>query len=122
MEYFKKLKEYNDSFTEADSNSLNLLAQFLFIWSRLKQAHNEFRIEDEATISLEKRMISIDKQINQHMVVLCIPLSQRLQLANDMAKVMIEERKLEQMNNQNQQPVNPLLTLLDEIEEMNKGG
>ncbi|KAB3541110.1 hypothetical protein F9229_04645 [Bacillus safensis] len=122
MEYFKKLKEYNDSFTEADSNSLNLLAQFLFIWSRLKQAHNEFRIEDEAAISLEKRMISIDKQINQHMVVLCIPLSQRLQLANDMAKVMIEERKLKQMNNQNQQPVNPLLTLLDEFEEMNKRG
>ncbi|KAB3546353.1 hypothetical protein F9231_00500 [Bacillus safensis] len=101
---------------------MNLLAQFLFIWSRLKQAHNEFRIEDEAAISLEKRMISIDKQINQHMVVLCIPLSQRLQLANDMAKVMIEERKLKQMNNQNQQPVNPLLTLLDEFEEMNKRG
>lgn len=39
---------------------------------------------------------------------LCIPLSNRLSLANDMAKIMIEEKKLENMNNQEQLIKNPL--------------
>ncbi len=46
------------------------------------------------------------------MTALCIPLSQRLRLSNEMAKLMIEEKKLEQMNGAVVQEVNPLLTLL----------
>ena len=44
---------------------------------------------------------------------LCIPLNARLSLANDMAKVMIEEKKLAQMNGE-VKAVNPLLALLED--------
>jgi DNA repair ATPase RecN len=116
-ECFNKLKKINDSFTEADSESLNFLSQYLYMWTRLKQAHSELSIDDERAISLEKRMFAIDKQINQHMTALCIPLSQRLRLANDMAKVMIEERKLANMEAEKAKPVNPLLALLKDDDD-----
>ncbi|MFF2591074.1 hypothetical protein ACFVSS_25200 [Peribacillus butanolivorans] len=109
---FNKLKKRNDNYTENDSESLNLLSQYLNMWYKLKQAHNELDIFDERTSDYERRMIAIDKQISQHMSALAIPLSQRFRLANDMAKVMIEEKKLEQMNGIKPQEVNPLMALL----------
>lgn len=48
---------------------------------------------------------------------LCIPLSQRFRLANDLAKVMIEEKKLAQMNAEGIQTVNPVLALLEDDNE-----
>jgi DNA repair ATPase RecN len=111
---FNKLKKRNGNYTENDSESLNLLSQYLHIWTKLKQAHNGLDIADEDAPDLEKRMIAIDKQISQHMSALAIPLSQRFRLANDMAKVMIEEKKLEQMEQQNKpQEVNPALAILE---------
>ncbi|WP_078548816.1 hypothetical protein [Litchfieldia alkalitelluris] len=113
---FNNLKNQNENFTVADSDSLNMLAQYLHMWNRIKQAANDLDIADERTPDLERRMIAIDKQSSQHMTALCIPLSQRLRLANDMTKVMIEEKKLAQMNGDGKQ-VNPLLELLAEIDD-----
>lgn len=112
---FSKLKRYNDNFTEADSTSLNMLAQYIDIWNRLKEAHNALDITDERSADIEKRMTAIDKQIAQHMTALCIPLSQRLRLSNELAKVMIEQQKLEQMNQA--QTVNPLLAMLEDDDD-----
>ncbi|CAH0208128.1 hypothetical protein SRABI84_02070 [Peribacillus simplex] len=115
---FNKLKKRNDTYTENDSESLNLLSQYLHMWTKLKQAHNEFDIFDERASEFEKRMIAIDKQIAVHMSQLCIPLSQRFRLANDMAKVTIEEMKLAQMEKDSQpKEVNPILQLLDRIKD-----
>lgn len=110
---FNKLKKRNDHFTESDSDSLNLLAQYLHRWNVLKQALNDLDPLDEQAHSLERRLIAIDKQINQHMIALCIPLGQRLKLANDMAKTLIEEKRLEQMQTEKRQEVNPLLAVLE---------
>lgn len=110
---FNKLKKRNDHFTESDSDSLNLLAQYLHRWNVLKQALNDLDPLDEQAHSLERRLIAIDKQINQHMIALCIPLGQRLKLANDMAKTLIEEKKLEQMQTEKRQEINPLLAVLE---------
>lgn len=44
---FFKLRKRNDNYTENDSESLNLLSQYLHMWTKLKQAHNEFDITDE---------------------------------------------------------------------------
>lgn len=115
---FNKLKKRNDKYTESDSESLNLLAQYLNVWYRLKLAHNELNIADERASDYERRMIAIDKQIAQHMSSLCIPLSQRFRLANDMAKVMIEEKKLEQMNGAQMAEVNPAFALLERIKNI----
>ncbi|QHE63104.1 hypothetical protein FHE72_20410 [Rossellomorea vietnamensis] len=113
LKLFNKLKTHNDNFTEADSNSLNMLAQYLYMWARLKKAHSDLSIEDERALGFEKRMIGIDKQINQHMTALCIPLSQRLRLANELAKVMIEEKKLAEIETETKKEVNPLLAVLE---------
>ena len=48
---------------------------------------------------------------------LCIPLSNRLSLANDMAKIMIEEKKLEQMQAESVPTLNPLLALLEDDDD-----
>lgn len=114
---FNKLKKQNDNYTESDSESLNLLAQYLNMWYKLKEAHNALEIADERAVDYERRMIAIDKQIATHMSSLCIPLSQRFRLANDMAKVMIEERKLQQMEVEKRQEVNPLLALLEDDDD-----
>ncbi|WP_176520945.1 hypothetical protein [Bacillus cereus] len=47
------------------------------------------------------RLEKFNKLINESMKQLCIPLNVRLSLANDMAKVMIEEKKLANMEAQN---------------------
>lgn len=109
---FNKLKKRNDNYTENDSESLNLLAQYLTMWYNLKQSYNALGVFDERSGDLERRMIALDKQIASHMSALAIPLSQRYRLANDMAKVMIEEKKLEQMQAEKRVEVNPLLALL----------
>ena len=111
---FNKLKKRSTSFTESDSESLNMLSQYLHMWNKLKLSHNDLNVFDERATDLERRMIAVDKQIAVHMSSLCIPLSQRFRLANDMAKVMIEEKKLQQMEQANQpQALNPLLAVLE---------
>lgn len=45
--------------------------------------------------------------------MLCIPLNQRLKFSNDLSKIKVDQKKLEQMDQENQpQPENPLLALL----------
>ncbi|MBD7937028.1 hypothetical protein H9655_08290 [Cytobacillus sp. Sa5YUA1] len=114
---FNKLKKRNDNYTESDSESLNLLAQYLTMWYNLKQHYNALDVFDERSADIERRMIALDKQIAAHMSALAIPLSQRFRLANDMAKVMIEERKLQQMEVEKRQEVNPLLALLEDDDD-----
>ncbi|WP_281976062.1 hypothetical protein [Halobacillus litoralis] len=115
---FHRLKKYNDNFTEADSISLNMVSMYIIMWSQLKEAHNELDIMDERLAGLERRITAIDKQINQHMTALCIPLNARLKLANDLAKTMIEEKKLEQMEGTKEFPVNPLDAVLEQVKAM----
>ncbi|MEW4130419.1 hypothetical protein [Bacillus cereus group sp. BfR-BA-01399] len=59
------------------------------------------------------RLEKFNKLINESMKQLCIPLNVRLSLANDMAKVMIEEKKLANMEAQNAPAINPLLAVLE---------
>lgn len=113
---FNKLTTLNENFTEADSVSLSMLASSLYSYEELSAAARELDIFDEARSGLERRALAYNKAIQQHMAALSIPLSQRLRMANDMAKVMIEEKKLEQMNGKQNLPENPLLALLKEVD------
>lgn len=66
------------------------------------------------------RLEKFNKQVNEFMKQLCILLNARLAYANDMAKVIIEKKKLEQMMETNKpQPINPLLGIAEE-EMMNR--
>ncbi|WP_410974149.1 hypothetical protein [Bacillus cereus] len=111
---FNKFVKLNDNFTEADSISLSMLTKSLYSYTELMMAAEELDIFDDARGSLERRALAYDKAVQQHMAALSISLTQRLRMANDMAKVMIEEKKLANMEAQNNQAVNPLMALLED--------
>ena len=117
---FEKLVEINDNFTGADSTSLSILTRSLYRFQVLNNTLDSLDPTDDQCSGLEKRIHAYERSINQHMNMLCIPLNQRLRLTHDLAKIMIEEKKLEQMNNKEAQKINPAYKLLEEIEEMNK--
>ncbi|MGG0287195.1 hypothetical protein ABEY41_19150 [Peribacillus butanolivorans] len=109
---FNRFVKLNDNFNEADATSLTILTRSLHRYLLLNDELNGLDPLDEQTVSLERRIHAYDKVIIQHMTLLCIPLNQRLRMANDMAKVEIEQKKLEQMNGIKPQEVNPLMALL----------
>ncbi|WP_227256016.1 hypothetical protein [Bacillus thuringiensis] len=114
---FNKLVKLNENFTESDSMSLSMLTKSLYRYELLNNQLEELEVFDELSVDLEKRIHAYERSITAHMKDLCIPLSQRLRLSNDIAKLMIEEKKLEQMNQQNKQETNPLLALLEEDDD-----
>ena len=114
---FNQLKKYNDHFTEADSIALNTLVFNL----HMKVIHElelaKLNVLDDNYERFLLRLEKFNKQINESMKQLCIPLNARLSLANDMAKVMIEEKKLQQMEGPQVKEVNPLLAVLEATKE-----
>ena len=110
---FSKIVKLNDSFSEADSISITQLTRAMHRHALINEAMDDLDVMDERNVTLERRALAYDKAISQHMTALSIPLTQRLRMANDMAKVMIEERKLEQMKSPELKEVNPLLNLLE---------
>ena len=115
---FKNLAKLNENFTEADGYSLSMLTKSMCRYNRLNARLDELDPTDEQCISLEKRIHAYDKSMNLHMTSLCIPFNQRIRLSNEMAKLIIEEKKLEQLEQNNKpQEVNPLLALLMENDD-----
>ncbi|MFS8185619.1 hypothetical protein ACMG4J_02520 [Rossellomorea marisflavi] len=117
MVIFNQLSNLNEYYTEADSISLNTLVFNLYLKFQNEQYMSSLDISDDNYERFIIRLEKFNKQINESMKQLCIPLSNRLSLANDMAKIMIEEKKLEKMKEQNKQEVNPLLSLLEDDDE-----
>jgi len=109
---FDEVRGYNENFTEADSLPLNTLTYNLYIKLKHEREMLTFDLEDERYEKYLLRLEKFDKKINECMKQLCVPLNARLALANEMAKVMIEEKKLEKMKGEVNQ-VNPLLELLE---------
>jgi hypothetical protein len=110
---FRRIAKINDSFSEADSITLTQLSRALYRSQLVNEAMDDLDIMDERNMLLERRALSYDKAIQQHINALSLPLTSRLRMANDMAKVMIEERKLEQMKAPELKEINPLLGLLE---------
>lgn len=115
---FNKLKNLNDHFTEADSIALNTLTFNIYHRALNENRINEYDIEDERYERFLLRIEKFNRMIDNSMKQLCIPLNSRLSLANDMAKVMIEEKKLEAMEASTVQEVNPVYALLKDIDEL----
>jgi hypothetical protein len=115
---FNHMKKYNDHFTEADSIALNTLVFNVYMKVRHEVALDAMDMLDD---NYERFLLRIDKFSklgNEAMKQLCIPLNARLSLANDMAKVMIEEKKLAQFEEDQKQEVNPLLAVLEATKRM----
>ncbi|MGG0590529.1 hypothetical protein ABEY80_11855 [Priestia megaterium] len=110
---FDKYVELNDSFNAADSTALTLLVNSMYVYTELILAAKELPVTDEDRASLERRALAFDKAVQQHAASLSISLTNRLRMANDMAKVMIEEKKLANMEAPQVQEVNPLLAVLE---------
>ncbi|MGG4467388.1 hypothetical protein ABER68_05020 [Paenibacillus alvei] len=109
---FHNLASLNDYYADADGIPLSMLAISLSRYELFCQVSMGLDIEDERVIKLEKRKKIVEQSIIQNMNMLCIPLSQRLRLSNDLAKLRLEEKKLQEMDEQELQPENPLLALL----------
>lgn len=110
---FNQLKKYNYHFTEADSIALNTLTFNLHMKAAHEQELSTMDMLDENYERFMKRLEKFNKQITESMKQLCIPLNARLSLANDMAKVMLDERKLEDIKHEQIQERNPLLDVLE---------
>ncbi|MBY0027941.1 hypothetical protein H7K20_12600 [Priestia aryabhattai] len=110
---FDKYVELNDSFNAADSTALTLLVNSMYMYTELILAAKELPVYDDNRANLERRALAFDKAAQQHAASLSISLTSRLRMANDMAKVMIEEKKLANMEAQPVQEVNPLLAILE---------
>lgn len=114
---FRRMAKLNDSYCDADSSTLTQLAIATVKMAQLKEAMEDLDLLDERHEKLERRFVAIDKVIQAHINALSMPLTSRLRMANDMAKVMIEERKLEQMNGPELKMINPLLGMLEEMKD-----
>lgn len=112
---FNKYAQLNENFNEFDSTALSLLVNSLYMYNELNIAAKELDILDENRASLTRQMLAFDKTIQQHAAALSLSLTNRLRMANDMAKVAIEEKKLANMENDKMQAetVNPLLAVLE---------
>lgn len=104
---FNRLKKRNEHFTEDDSASLTALAFALSEKGKSMELLQEHNPLSEEYRFLTKNISDYDKQAIQHMTALSIPLKDRLRLANEMTKIAIEERKLDAMN-QPQEQVNAI--------------
>jgi DNA repair ATPase RecN len=112
---FRRMSKLNDSYCDADSSTLTQLAIATVKSAQLKEAMEDLDLLDERHEKLERRFVAIDKVIQSHINALSMPLTSRLRMANDMAKVMIEERKLEQMNGPEVKLINPAYNILEEF-------
>ncbi|MBD8109674.1 hypothetical protein [Priestia megaterium] len=110
---FEKYVSLNDSFNAADSTALTLLVKSLYRYTEIDQAIGELDVMDENRPSLIRQVSTYDKAIQQHSAALSLSLTARLRMANDMAKVMIEEKKIANMEAPQVQEVNPLLAVLE---------
>lgn len=112
LEIFNNLVKLNDYFADADGISLSMLTKSLYRYELYSKKILELDIDDERCKRIEKNRRMAEQSIIQHMTMLCIPLSQRLRLSNDLSRLKVEQKKLEQMEDDNIQPENPLLALL----------
>ena len=110
---FNQMVQLNDHFTESDSVSLNTLIYNLYLKELNEEKLLHTDLEDEGYERLLVRLEKFNKQINESLKQLCIPLNARLSLANDMAKVMIEEKKLAALEVPEAKETNPLLAVLE---------
>ncbi|HHQ2477319.1 TPA: hypothetical protein ACSPJ7_001502 [Bacillus cereus] len=111
---FNKLKKRNEHFTQDDSASLTALAFALSEKGKSMELLQEYNPLSDEYRFLTKNISDYDKQAIQHMTALSIPLKDRLRLANEMTKIAIEEKKLQAMN-QPQEQVNPNQIALQQI-------
>ncbi|PGY51516.1 hypothetical protein [Priestia megaterium] len=110
---FDRYSQLNDNFSESDSTSLTALTRSVYRQNVLIDRLEELDELDEQAAELERRIHAYERSIVQQMNLLCIPLNQRLRLANDVAKLAIEEKKLANMEAPQVQEVNPLLAVLE---------
>ncbi|MES9771674.1 hypothetical protein ABWK50_11775 [Priestia megaterium] len=110
---FNQIVKLNENFTESDSISISLLTKAIYRFGVLSDVLDDLDPLDETATQLERRIHAYERSITTHMNLLCIPLNQRLKLANDVAKLAIEEKKLANMEAPQVQEVNPLLAVLE---------
>lgn len=101
---FNKIKKYSEYFSESDSDDLNTLVFNLY----LKEQQEEKMLTIDESEQLDEnyerillRLDKIDKKIDTARKNLGLSMNARLRMANDLAKIMLEQKKIEKMGVQN---------------------
>lgn len=116
---FAKFVKYHEHLSEADSEDLSQLCQYIVLYRKAVEPTHELDVLSDEYGKHLTNLLKLDKLISGYMVQLCLTYKERLRLANELAKLRIEEEKLKSINGQKQQQANnPLLDLLKEIDEM----
>jgi len=110
---FKRFVKLHEHLSEADSEDLSQLCQYIVLHrDAVKQTRELDVMSDEYGKHLTN-LLKLDKLISGYMVQLCLTYKERLRLANEIAKIKIEEQKLAMMESPKVQEVNPLLAVLE---------
>ncbi|MED3552527.1 hypothetical protein [Cytobacillus praedii] len=121
---FNKIKKYSEYFTEDASDDINLLVvslyqrdiqeEKLFKVMENEEAHGALDDEYER---IQLRLNKINKDIDTARKNLGLSMNAKLRMANDLAKIMLEQKKIENMSG-NSQPkeVNPVEALMLQME------
>ncbi|TKJ07539.1 hypothetical protein FC702_05265 [Bacillus cereus] len=116
---FAKFVKYHEHLSEADSEDLSQLCQYIVLYRKAVEPTHELDVLSDEYGKHLTNLLKLDKLISGYMVQLCLTYKERLRLANELAKLRIEEEKLKNINGQKQQQANnPLLELLKEIDDM----
>lgn len=110
---FNKLKKLSDLFTDADSKDLNTMTFNLYL--KAEQERKLIAIDESIELNenydhILNRLEKLDKKIDTASKNLGLTLTQRLRMSSDLAKLYLEQKKLDAMS-QPQQQENPLLKI-----------
>lgn len=110
---FNKLKKLSDLFTDADSKDLNTMTFNLYL--KAEQERKLIAIDESIELNenydhILNRLEKLDKKIDTASKNLGLTLTQRLRMSSDLAKLYLEQQKLDAMS-QPQQQENPLLKI-----------
>ncbi|KAB7640283.1 hypothetical protein [Bacillus sp. B3-WWTP-C-10-D-3] len=111
---FNKLKKLSDLFTDADSKDLNTMTFNLYL--KAEQERKLIAIDESIELNenydhILNRLEKLDKKIDTASKNLGLTLTQRLRMSSDLAKLYLEQQKLN-ATSQPQQQENPLMELL----------
>ncbi|MFK9119105.1 hypothetical protein ACJEBK_19785 [Peribacillus frigoritolerans] len=118
QKFFDEIVKHNDHFTINHSTNVTMLAHNLYRFEKYKKFVHKMKLDDERIGFYEKQKLAYDRQVALYTSKLGLDMKDIQRMIFEEARLRIEERKLEQMEN-NAQPkeVNPLLAVLEAMKK-----
>ncbi|MFU7590098.1 hypothetical protein ACMX9J_14335 [Priestia sp. RMT2NF4] len=116
--HFQNFVTHHEHLSLSDSEDLSQLCQYLVFHRKAMDAMSELDILSDEYGKHLTQVMKLDKLVSGYMVQLCLTYKERLRLANELAKLRIEEEKMKVINKKNNPwEGNPLLEVLRAVDE-----